>query len=312
MPVKPQVQALLDELEKQGLPPFDQMSVTQARAVTLGFRDLQGEPENVGEVRDILVPGPAGALPVRLYHPAPGQALPLVIYFHGGGWVVGDLEVVDKPCRALANASHCVVASVNYRVSPETKFPGPAEDCYAATQWLAGHAKDIGANGRFVAVAGDSAGGNLAAAVALMARDRGSPALSYQVLIYPVTAPALGTQAASYQENAEGYLLTKGSMEWFWDHYLASPDDAKNPYASPLHADDLSRLPPAMVITAEFDPLRDEGIAYAKRLREAGVSVSTSHYDGLIHGFFWLSGALDAGRELTAEIGNELRKQTSA
>jgi acetyl esterase len=312
MPVNPQVRALLDEFEKQGLPPFDQMSVTQARVVALGFRDLQGEPENLGEVRDILVPGPAGALPVRLYHPAPGQALPLVVYFHGGGWVIGDLEIVDKPCRALANASHCVVASVNYRLSPETKFPGPAEDCYAATKWLAEHAHAIGANGRFVAVAGDSAGGNLAAAVALMARDRGGPALSYQVLIYPVTAPAAGTQSSSYQENADGYLLTKGSMEWFWDHYLASPADAKNPYASPLHAPDLSRLPPAMVITAEFDPLRDEGLAYAKRLQEAGVSVNASHYTGLIHGFFWLAGALDAGKDLTLAIGNELRKQTAA
>nr|WP_294544304.1 alpha/beta hydrolase [uncultured Rhodopila sp.] len=311
MPVNPQVRALLDEFEKQGLPPFDQMSVTRARVVALGFRDLQGEPENLGEVRDILVPGPAGALPVRLYHPAPGQALPLVVYFHGGGWVIGDLEIVDKPCRALANASHCVVASVNYRLSPETKFPGPAEDCYAATKWLAEHAHAIGANGRFVAVAGDSAGGNLAAVVALMARDRGGPALSYQVLIYPVTAPAAGTQSASYQENADGYLLTKGSMEWFWDHYLTAPDDGKNPHAAPLHAADLSRLPPAMVITAEFDPLRDEGLAYTKRLQEAGVSVNAVHYPGLIHGFFWLAGALDAGKELIAAIGDELRKQTA-
>ncbi len=311
MPVNPQVRALLDEFEKQSLPPFDQMSVTQARLVTLGFRDLQGEPEDVGEVRDILVPGPAGALPVRLYHPAPGEKLPLVVYFHGGGWVIGDIEIVDKPCRSLANVSRCVVASVNYRLSPETKFPGPVDDCYAATKWLAEHAAEVGANGRFVAVSGDSAGGNLAAAVALMARDRGGPALSYQLLIYPVTAPAQGTQSASYQENAEGYLLTKGSMESFWGHYLATADDGKNPYASPLFASDLSRLPPAFVVTAEFDPLRDEGLAYAKRLQEAGVPVKSSHYKGLIHGFFWMAGALDAGKELMAEIGNELRQQTA-
>jgi acetyl esterase len=201
MPVLPQVQGLLDEFEKQGLPPFEQMSVTQAREVTLGFRDLQGEPENVAEIKDIVVPGPAGALPVRLYYPAKNEALPLVVYFHGGGWVIGDLEVVDRPCRALANASRCIVASVNYRLSPETKFPGPAEDCYAATRWLAEHAKDVGANGRFLAVAGDSAGGNLAAVVSLMARDRGGPAISYQVLIYPVTVPAESNPFASYQEN---------------------------------------------------------------------------------------------------------------
>ena len=310
MPINPQVQALLDEFTKQGLPPFDQMSVTQARLVALGFRDLQGEPENIEQVRDILVPGPAGALPVRLYHPAPGKPLPLVVYFHGGGWVIGDLEIVDKPCRSLARASQCVVASVNYRLSPETKFPGPVEDCYAATRWLAEHAQAVGADGRFLAVSGDSAGGNLAAAVALMARDRGAPTISYQLLIYPVTAPVEGTTSASYKENAEGYLLTKGSMEWFWDHYLASPDDGRNPYASPLHASDLRGLPPAMVITAEFDPLRDEGLAYAQRLRDAGVSVKSSHYDGMIHGFFWMAGAVDRGRELIREIGGELQKQT--
>ena len=310
MPINPQVQALLDEFTKQGLPPFNQMTITQARAVTLGFRDLQGEPEEIAQVRDILVPGPAGALPVRLYHPFPGEALPLVVYFHGGGWVIGDLEIVDRPCRALANASRCVVASVNYRLSPETKFPGPAEDCYAATRWLAEHAQAVGANGRFVAVSGDSAGGNLAAVVALMARDRGGPALSYQLLIYPVTAPAAGTTSASYQENADGYLLTRDSMVWFWDLYLPAPEDGKNPYASPLHAPDLHGLPPAMVITAEFDPLRDEGIAYAKRLRDAGVSVKSSHYDGMIHGFFWMAGALERGRELISEMGNELQKQT--
>lgn len=309
MPVNPQVQALLDEFEKQGLPPFDQMSVTQARVVALDFRGLQGEPENVAEVRDILVPGPAGALPVRVYHPSPGNKLPLVVYFHGGGWVIGDLEIVDKPCRALANASQCVVASVNYRLSPETKFPGPSEDCYAATRWLAEHAEAIGANGRFLAVAGDSAGGNLAAVVALMARDRGTPKINYQLLIYPVTAPARGTEFASYQENADGYLLTKASMEWFWDHYLASPDDARNAYASPLLASDLTGLPPAMVVTAEFDPLRDEGIAYARRLQEAGVKVKTSHYEGVIHGIFWMAGALERGRQLMDEVGNELRTQ---
>jgi acetyl esterase len=312
MPINPQVQALLDEFSKQGLPPFDQMSVTQARLVALGFRDLQGEPEAIGEVRDIVVPGPAGSLPVRVYHPSPGKSLPLVVYYHGGGWVIGDLEIVDKPCRALANASQCVVASVNYRLSPETKFPGPAEDCYAATKWLAEHARDIGADSRFVAVAGDSAGGNLAAVVALMARDRGAPKISYQLLIYPVTTTAAGNQFASYTDNAEGYLLTKASMEWFWDHYLASPDDGKNPYASPLQAASLSGLPPAMVVTAEFDPLRDEGLAYARRLQEAGVKVKTSHYDGMIHGIFWMAGALDRGKELIAEVGTELRKQSTS
>lgn len=307
MPLNSQAQALLEEISKQGLPPFEQMSPTFARVVALSFRDLQGEPENVPEVRDILVPGPAGKLPVRVYHPAPGKALPLLVYLHGGGWVIGDIEVVDRPCRALANAGRCVVASVNYRLSPETKFPGPVEDCYAATVWLAAHAAGLGADPSRISVGGDSAGGNLAAAVALMARDRAGPKLAFQLLIYPVTAPAKGTTFGSYTENAENYLLTRAAMEWFWDHYLNDEEQGRNPYASPLLAADHSRLPPALVITAEFDPLRDEGIAYARKLQEAGVEVKTSHYEGLIHGFFWMAGAIDRGRDLIVEMGNELR-----
>lgn len=309
MPLKPEVQSLLEQFEAQGLPPFDQMSVSQARDVAGAFRDLQGEPEEVGEIRDILVPGPAGNLPVRVYHPSPGTPLPLLVYFHGGGWVIGNIEVVDKPARALANASQCVVAAAQYRLAPETKFPGPVEDCYAVTSWLAEHAGEVGADASRLVVAGDSAGGNLAAAVALMSRDRGGPRIAYQLLLYPVTAPARGSEFDSYRDNADGYLLTRGSMEWFWDHYLASPDDGDNPYASPLKASDLSGLPPAMVITAEFDPLRDEGSAYADRLQQAGVQVKASRYDGVIHGFFWMAGVLPDGRALLSEIGEELRKQ---
>ena len=312
MPLNSQAQALLEEIENQGLPPFEEMSPTAARVVAMSFRDLQGEAETVQEVRDILVPGPLGNLPVRVYHPEPGRALPLLVYLHGGGWVIGDIEVVDRPCRALANAGHCVIASVNYRLSPETKFPGPVEDCYAATNWLAAHAAGLGADPSRIAVGGDSAGGNLAAAVALMARDRAGPKLAFQLLIYPVTAPAKGTTFGSYTENAENYLLTRAAMEWFWDHYLNGEEQGRNPYASPLFAADHSRLPPAMVITAEFDPLRDEGRAYAGKLREAGVDVTTSHYEGLIHGFFWMAGVLDRGRDLIDEMGKELRARLGA
>lgn len=309
MPVKPDVQSLLDMMEAQGLPPFDEMSVPQARDVAMAFRDMQGEPEPVGDVRDITVPGPAGELPVRIYDPAPGTPLPLLVYFHGGGWVIGNIEIVDKPCRALANAAQCVVAAAQYRLAPETKFPGPVEDCYAATQWLAEHAGELGAAPGKLAVGGDSAGGNLAAAVTLMARDRGGPQIDYQLLIYPVTAPARGTTFASYEDNADGYLLTRGGMEWFWDHYLASPEDAENPYASPLKAADLSGLPPAMVVTAEYDPLRDEGRAYAERLQEVGVAVHARSYDGVIHGFFWMGGVLEDGRAVIADMGKELHAQ---
>jgi acetyl esterase len=306
MPVNPQVQALLSQLDAQGLPPFEEMSVPQARDVMNRFRDLQGEPAEIAEVREVLAAGPAGRLPVRVYHPAPGTPLPLVVYFHGGGWVLGNVEVTDIPCRALARAAGAVVASVEYRLAPETTFPGPAEDAYAATGWLAEHAGDLGADATRLVVAGDSAGGNLAAVAALMVRDRGGPGIAHQLLLFPVTAPARGSEFASYTENAEGYILTRGAMEWFWEHYLDAPGDGTNPYAAPLHAPDLAGLPPATVVTAEFDPLRDEGLAYARRLSEAGVPVTSATYDGMIHDFLLMSGAIDRARELTTWLGTEL------
>lgn len=307
MPLDPAAEALLEQMRLQGTPPFELMSVPEARDAAMAFRELGGDTEVVADVRNVLAAGPAGQLPVRVYHPAPGTRLPLLVYFHGGGWVIGNIEVADKACRALANAAQCVVASVEYRLSPETKFPGPAEDCYFATCWLAERAADLGAKPDQLVVGGDSAGGNLAAAVSIMARDRGVPQISYQLLIYPVTAPAAGTEFASYEQNADGYLLTRAAMHWFWDMYLAKPEDGDNPYASPLKADDLSGLPPAMVVTEEFDPLRDEGLEYARRLREAGVSTTSVHYDGLIHGFFWMGGIFHQVRDLLDQIATELR-----
>lgn len=309
MPLDPQVQALLDQMKAQGMPAFEDMSVPQARDAMAAFRDLQGEPEPVSEIRDIVVPGPDGSLPVRVYNPSPGTSLPLMVYFHGGGWVIGNVEVQDKPSRALANAANCVLASVEYRLAPETKFPGPAEDCYAATRWLAAHAHEFGADRDRVVVGGDSAGANLAAAVSLMSRDRGGPPIAHQMLLFPVTAPARGTESASYTDNADGYMLTRGAMEWFWDHYLYSPEDGKNPYASPLHASSVAGLPSATVITAEFDPLRDEGIAFAKRLTDVGVDVHTQTYDGMIHDFLLMAGVIDRAQELIATLGDGLRKR---
>jgi len=309
MPLDPQVQAFLAGMEEQGLPPFEEMSVPMARDVMGGFRDVQGDPEPVAEVTNVLATGPAGKLPVRVYDPAPGTAPPLMIFIHGGGWVIGNVEGYDKPCRALANAARCVVASVEYRLSPETKYPGPAEDAYAAALWLAGHAAELGADPRRVIVAGDSAGGNLAAVVSLMARDRGAPRIDQQILLFPVTAPARGTTFPSYEENADGYMLTRGAMEWFWDHYVSSAEQAREPYASPLHAKDLSGLPPAVVATAEYDPLRDEGRAYAERLAEAGVPVTPLPYDGMIHDFFLMGAALDRTRRLLSDIGDQVGKR---
>lgn len=311
MPLNPQAEALLKQMEAQGLPPFEEMSVPQARDVCMAFRDLQGDPEEVAEVRDVLAPGPTGQLPVRVYIPRGDGPFPLLVYYHGGGWVIGNVEVTDKPCRALANDASVVVASVEYRLAPETKYPAAPEDCYAATKWLAEHASELNADPNRLIVAGDSAGGNLAAVVPLMARDRGGPPIAFQVLLYPVTAAGVDESFTSYRDNADGYLLTTASMRWFWDHYLSAPADASQPYASPLSAKDLSGLPPALVLCAEFDPLRDEGLAYAERLKEAGVPVTVRLFDGLIHGFFWMGGVLDAAREARALIAEQLSTQVS-
>ncbi|MFB6296440.1 MAG: alpha/beta hydrolase [Halobacteriales archaeon] len=219
-----------------------------------------------------------------MYTPEGEGPFPVLTFYHGGGWVIGTLDTHEPICRALAGAADCVVVSVDYRLAPEHPFPAALEDCYAATRWVSDNAATLHADPDRVAVGGDSAGGNLAAAVAQACRDHGGPELVHQLLVYPVTDHAFDTD--SYAENAEGYFLTRADMEWFWDHYLDSRFDGNNPYASPLRARDLGGLPPASVVTAGFDPLRDEGIAYAKRLDAAGVAVEHHHYDGAIHGFF--------------------------
>jgi acetyl esterase len=306
MPVHPEAQGLLDALAEAGLPATEEMTVPNARAATAGFLALQGEPVEVASVLDRTVPGPAGEIPVRVYTPAGEGPLPVVVYFHGGGWVIGDLEVVDQPCRQLASAAGAIVVSVDYRLAPEHRYPAAFEDSYAATVWIGAHAAEIGGDPARLAVAGDSAGGNLAAAVALAARDRGGPELAAQLLIYPVTDFNFGT--ASYHDNREGYLLTKGSMQWFWAHYLGAQDLDKDPYACPLRADSLVGLPAAYVATSEYDPLRDEGEAYARRLEEAGVAVTAKRFDGLLHGFFWMLAAVPSAAGVLDDMVDVLRK----
>jgi acetyl esterase len=230
----------------------------------------------------------------------------VLVYFHGGGWVIGNPDTHDNLCKALANRSSARVVSVDYRLAPEHRFPAAPEDCYAATCWVAERGAEIGVDGARLAVAGDSAGGNLATVVALMARDRGGPRLRHQVLIYPVTDCDFDTP--SYRDNAEGYLLTRDAMRWFWDHYLPDPDLRTNPYAAPLRAEKLAGLPPATVLTAEYDPLRDEGEAYAARLREAGVPVEATRHHGQIHGFVQLLDVFDAARRAVDELGLALRR----
>ena len=306
MPLDPQAQALLDQLASLGGQPLSSMGVAEARRMMEMMSAMRGTPVEVASVVDRRVPGPQGEIPVRVYTPNGSAPLPLLVYFHGGGWVLGSLETHDGVCRSLAAGAGCVVVSVDYRLAPEHCYPAAAEDCFAATQWAHTHAAELGADAKRIAVGGDSAGGNLAAVVAQMARDSGAPGLVFQLLIYPATDAAYDT--ASYHDNATGYLLTTDDMRWFWGHYLGdAPARAAEPYCSPLRAGSLAGLPPALVITAEFDPLRDEGEAYGAQLEEAGVPARLTRYDGLIHGFFGMGSLIDQANAAVKEACGNLR-----
>ena len=307
MPLDPQAAAVLAELAAVKLP---DLSTLPPEIVRKAFRELavrDAETVELASVEDRTIPGPVGTIPVRIYTPEGGtRPLPLLVYFHGGGFVLCDLETHDPLCRALAERAGCVLVSVDYRLAPEARFPAAPEDCFAATRWAAESAKGLGADPARVAVAGDSAGGNLAAVVSLLARARGGPALVHQLLIYPVTDWAFDTP--SHRENAEGYLLTRDMMGWFRSHYFAKPGDATDPLAAPLRAPDLVGLPPATVLTVEFDPLRDEGEAYADRLGRAGVPTRLRRYDGMFHGFFAMTARIDRAREAVDDAARALRE----
>jgi acetyl esterase len=306
MPLDPQAKMLIDMLAPPGAPTLDQMSPAEARAMMRQLTGMRPSIEPVRSAVDKTVPGPHGEIPVRVYSPEGTTPMPLLVYFHGGGWVIGDLETHDASCRTLANLAGCVVMAVDYRLAPENKFPAPLDDCYAAASWAAANAPALGADAGRVAIGGDSAGGNLTACVALRARDEAGPRFAHQLLVYPVTDAACDTP--SYRDNAEGYFLTAKAMEWFWSHYLRDRRDAENVYASPLRARDLAGLPPATVITAEYDPLRDEGEAYGSRLERAGVPTRVTRYDGMIHGFFGMGDVLPQAKEAVAEAAAALRR----
>lgn len=309
MPLDPQVKAFLEMLAAEGAPPRETQTVAEARRQMLEQSARRAGPQQpMPRVENHVIPGPAGDLPVRIYHPASVDTapLPILVYFHGGGWVLGNLDTHDVLCRALSRGAHAVAVSVDYRLAPEHPFPAAAEDAYAATAWTATHATELGADPARLAVVGDSAGGNLAAVTCLLARERGAPHIAFQALIYPVIDHYDPGQP-SYFQNADGYSLTRDGMIWYWDHYLPNTNDADNPLASPLRAPDLRDLPPALVVTAEYDPLRDEGEAYAERLRAADVPVTLHRYDGTIHGIANLAGVLDAGKRMQEEVGTALR-----
>jgi acetyl esterase/lipase len=306
MPLDPQMKVVLDAMAAAKAPPFHKLTPQEARK-NLARRAAQGEPEPVARVEDRKIAGPAGEIPVRIYTPRGNGPFGACVYFHGGGWVVGDIELTDQPCRMLTNAAGCVTISVDYRLAPEHKFPAGPEDCYAAVNWAAANGQALNVDPGRIAVAGTSAGATLAAAVALMARDRGGPRIAYQLLVYPATTSALTT--GSHREFASDsyYILSRADMEWFWGHYLASDADRTNLYACPAYAKSLRGLPPAFVITAEFDPLRDEGEAYAARLREEGVPSVLKRYEGVTHGFFGMPAQLDKAKLAIAEAGSALR-----
>ena len=306
MPLAPALEAYLAPINALDAPGIDTMPIATARelgnaAVGLGAKP----PAPVTEVVERTVPGPAGEIPIRIYVPGGAAPFPVVTYFHGGGFVLGSLDTHDRICRRLCRASETLVVSVDYRLAPEHRFPAALDDCMAVTAWLADHAGDLRGDRDRIAVAGDSAGGNFAAAVALASRADDGPGLAAQVLLYPVIDAACATP--SFVQNAEGYLLSASAMRWFWAEYLGPDGDPDSGYVSVLRAPDLSGLPPALVITAEFDPLRDEGEAYAEHLRAAGNDVTVHRYDGMIHGFAGMDDVVDEADAAIAEIGAFLR-----
>ncbi len=309
MPLDPQAKAFLDQLAAANIPDAPSMTPREVRSQMEVGSLMLGRPPKVGRLDDLTIPGPAGPLRARLTAPesasASAEPVPGLVYFHGGGWVAGSIATHDHLCRAITNASGLAVVSVDYRLAPEHPFPAAVDDAEAATAWVAANATSLGIDPARLAVGGDSAGGNLAAVVARRARDRGGPPLAFQLLLYPATDADLNS--SSYLENAEGYFLTRAAMAWYWDHYIPDPARRLEPDASPLRADDLSGLPPALVITAGYDPLRDEAESYARRLAQAGVAVRHSPYPGMIHGFLRRHSAMDQGKAALAEIAEALQ-----
>jgi acetyl esterase len=300
----PQLEALRREQLAAGVRPVHQLSVGEAREAELAQLEAM-EPEHVAEVVDRTLAGPAGEIPIRVYLPDAPRPLPALVYFFGGGWVLGSLDTADAVCRRLANSVACAVVSVSYRRAPEHPFPAALEDCYAGTCWVAGDGAEHGLDGARLAVGGASSGGNLAAAVALLARERGGPHLAFQLLVYPPLDHRAETP--SMRDLPEPPFFSPDDVAWCWSHYLADAADGESPLASPLRASDLRALPPALVITAELDPLRDEGELYAARLREADVPAELVRFDGMVHGFFSLSDRLDAAAEAEALAAAALR-----
>lgn len=310
-----QMQAVLDELEALGPKPLETLSPDEARQqpgpgdAVKSLLKKQGkgtDPEAVDSVSAIKIPGPAGSIDARVYMPRARGPLPVLVYWHGGGWVIADLDAYDASCRALCNAAECIVVSCDYRRAPENPFSAPIEDAFAAYQWVVDNAVTLGGDPHQIAIAGESAGGNLATVTALQARDYGVRTPVYQLLVYPVTDCDFDTE--SYREHANAKPLNREMMKWFWGHYLAEGECLDNPYLTPLKADNLAHLPSTTIITADIDPLRTDGEQYAKRLDDAGVTVNYQNFEGVVHEFFGMTAVLSEAREAVQLAADDLRE----
>lgn len=303
------VKGLMDQMAANPMPKLWEVPPVQGRELYRTMASML-EPTGlaIGKIENISMPGPAGEIKLRVYSPVAGggAALPCVVYFHGGGWVIGDLDTHDALCRTLANETGARLVSVDYRLAPEHKFPAASDDCYAAVKWIEQNAAKLGIDPNRVAVAGDSAGGNLSAVVCLMAKQKGGPQIVFQLLIYPVTQARAKTD--SMTAFAEGYFLEKRTMDWFFDQYLTPETDLNDWRVSPLAAPDVAGLPRAYVVTAGFDPLKDEGKAYADKLNRAGVAAVHVDYPGMVHGFFNMSAVLPTAREAIADAAKAMRQ----
>jgi len=311
MTLDPQAKAFLNFMAERGVPPMHTLSPEQNRlALQRSVKRMNIPPQEVAQIHDRRIPVRDGEIAIRLYLPESAGPLPILVYFHGGGFIMGDLDTVDAPLRALANSVPALVISVDYRLAPEYKFPTAVEDCYAVLKWAYENARALGADPARIAVGGDSAGGNLAAVMSLLARDRGGPPLRAQVLLYPVTDQL--NDYPSHHVFAEGYFISATDMAQIKNYYFRTEEDKAHIYASPILAKDLSGLPDALMVTAGYDPLHDQGEAYAKRLGEAGVKIDYHCYEGMIHGFFGMTGILDQGKVLIQQVSNYLQQAFSS
>jgi len=311
MPLHPQAQVILDGVAAMGLPPFETLSLEEGRQFIDSVRNFMVPVEDVASVEDLAIPGPEGDIGLRIYRPEGEGLLPAVFYFHGGGFSSGSIDLVDPICRLLTNRSGCVVISVDYRLAPGHPYPAAVTDAYVAISWVGAYGENFGVDSSRLAVVGDSAGATLATAACMLIRDKnlGDPEIALQILLCPVT-DLVKFETPSYQEYGEGHLLTTAMMRTWKGYYLTGCEEGTHyePYCSPVREQNLGNLPPAIIITAEYDPLRDEGDAYGQLLLFNGVMSEVRREEGMIHNFFWFGGVIDRGREILEEVGSDLRK----